>query len=32
MTYITLGDDEDDPKAYDDVLLVAQDGTWRWQT
>jgi vitamin B12/bleomycin/antimicrobial peptide transport system ATP-binding/permease protein len=32
MTYITLGDDEDDPKAYDDVLLVAQDGTWSWQT
>jgi vitamin B12/bleomycin/antimicrobial peptide transport system ATP-binding/permease protein len=32
MTYITLGDDEDDPDAYDDVLLVAQDGTWMWQT
>ena len=32
MTYITLGDDDDDPDAYDDVLLVAQDGAWRWRT
>jgi putative ATP-binding cassette transporter len=32
MTYITLGDDDDDPDAYDDVLFVAQDGTWRWKT
>jgi putative ATP-binding cassette transporter len=32
MTYITLGDEDDDPAAYDEVLLVAQDGTWSAQT
>jgi putative ATP-binding cassette transporter len=32
MTYITLGNEDDDPAAYDEVLLVAQDGTWSAQT
>ncbi|RKT44741.1 ABC transporter ATP-binding protein/permease [Thiocapsa rosea] len=32
MTYITLGDEDDDPGAYDEVLLVDQDGTWSGQT
>ena len=32
MTYITLGDEDDDPAAYDEVLVVAQDGTWSAQT
>jgi vitamin B12/bleomycin/antimicrobial peptide transport system ATP-binding/permease protein len=32
MTYITLGDEDDDPGAYDEVLLVAEDGTWSAQT
>jgi putative ATP-binding cassette transporter len=32
MTYITLGDEDDDPGAYDEVLLVDQDGTWSAQT
>lgn len=32
MTYITLGDEDDDPAAYDEVLLVAEDGTWSTQT
>ncbi|EGV20002.1 ABC transporter ATP-binding protein/permease [Thiocapsa marina] len=32
MTYITLGDEDDDPAAYDEVLLVAQDGSWSAQT
>ncbi|SDW84585.1 ABC transporter ATP-binding protein/permease [Thiocapsa roseopersicina] len=32
MTYITLGDEDDDPAAYDEVLSVAQDGTWSSQT
>ncbi|MCG6896080.1 MAG: ATP-binding cassette domain-containing protein [Thiocapsa sp.] len=31
MTYITLGDEEDDPSAYDHVLVVAEDGTWTWR-
>lgn len=31
MTYITLGDEDDDPDAYDDVLIVSQDGSWTWQ-
>ncbi|QVL48038.1 MAG: ABC transporter ATP-binding protein/permease [Thiocapsa sp.] len=32
MTYITLGDEDDDPAAYDEVLLIDQDGTWSAQT
>ncbi|UHD14756.1 ABC transporter ATP-binding protein/permease [Thiocapsa bogorovii] len=32
MTYITLGDEDDDPGAYDEVLLVDQDGSWSAQT
>jgi vitamin B12/bleomycin/antimicrobial peptide transport system ATP-binding/permease protein len=28
VTYITLGDEEDDPSAYDGIVVVAQDGTW----
>jgi putative ATP-binding cassette transporter len=28
ITYITLGDEDDDPTAYDSILVVAQDGTW----
>ncbi|WP_296806024.1 ABC transporter transmembrane domain-containing protein [Thiocapsa sp.] len=32
VTYITLGDEDDDPAAYDEVLLVAEDGTWSAQT
>ncbi|HSO83191.1 ABC transporter ATP-binding protein/permease [Thiocapsa sp.] len=31
MTYITLGDEDDDPGAYDEVLLVAEDGSWSAQ-
>lgn len=31
MTYITLGDEEDDPSAYDDVLVIAEDGSWTWR-
>ncbi|WP_373508769.1 ABC transporter ATP-binding protein/permease [Thiocapsa sp.] len=32
ITYITLGDEDDDPGAYDEVLLIDQDGTWSAQT
>jgi putative ATP-binding cassette transporter len=28
MTYITLGEDDDDPSAYKDIILFADDGTW----
>jgi putative ATP-binding cassette transporter len=28
MTYITLGEDDDDPAAYQDIILFADDGTW----
>lgn len=28
ITYVTLGDEDDDPTAYTDILEVTEDGTW----
>lgn len=29
ITYLTLGDEADDPRFYDRLLVIAEDGSWR---